>query len=373
MAWAEKLPSNRYRGVYRDSTGRRRSAGTYPHKAAAVRAAAAAEAEDRTSRRPNPDAWRTPWGEWADTWWPTRNVEPGTAKVDAGRRRLHLDPRWATTPLGEITRHDVKAWAAQLRGDNLSAETIRRIVHLLSSSLAAAVDAEILTNNPAARLRLPTGPKNTERYLTPDEYAAIRTQLPTGRDRLIADLLISLGLRWGELAGLHWQRVFLDRGQLLVADTFHERAGDIAPYPKGKANRWVPIPTQLSTALTSELERLDQGGLATHPCKTRHRVGACRTPLVVGTERGHAPRNSNWAATWRAAVAASGVGHARIHDLRHTYASWLLQDGVPLATVGQLLGHQSSVTTERYAHLAEPPAAAVVAALEARWRSWRAG
>lgn len=72
---------------------------------------------------------------------------------------------------------------------------------------------------------------------------------------------------------------------------------------------------------------------------------------------------SRFRARWDAACRAAGVGHVRVHDLRHTYASWLLQSGVDLAEVGRLLGHTSPLTTQRYAHLAETPSAAVLEAL----------
>jgi site-specific recombinase XerD len=58
---------------------------------------------------------------------------------------------------------------------------------------------------------------------------------------------------------------------------------------------------------------------------------------------------------WADIVKTAELKDARVHDLRHTYASHLVSSGVPLAVVGKLLGHTQSQTTERYAHLAESP------------------
>src|SRR4051812_5964341 len=104
MAWAEKLESGRYRGLYRDAHGTRRSAGTFTHKAKAVRAAGAKEDHARRSMLRDSEAYMRPWGEWVQEWWPTRKVEVSTAKVDKGRLDRHLMPRWGEVPIGSITR-----------------------------------------------------------------------------------------------------------------------------------------------------------------------------------------------------------------------------------------------------------------------------
>jgi site-specific recombinase XerD len=59
--------------------------------------------------------------------------------------------------------------------------------------------------------------------------------------------------------------------------------------------------------------------------------------------------NDHW---FKPALRAAGITDLRWHDLRHTFASWLIQDGVPLERVSKLLGHQSMTMTMRYAHLA---------------------
>lgn len=360
MAWAEKLPSGRYRGVFRDGSGKRRSAGTFTHKAKAEREAASKEKEARSLLWRDPEAYKRPWGEWADEWQLARSVEAETARSDGRRRRKHLDPRWSDVPIGSITRHDVKAWAVQLRAE-VGPETVRRIVHLFSASMNAAVDAEVVQTNPAMRLALPKGSQEQERFLTDEEFTATRENLPTERDQLVADVLCNTGIRWSELAGLHWSRVDLDRGVLMVVEVYSEAAGAMKPYPKGKRARTVPLTEDVVASLKAHRSEVGAG----KSCGVDHTSGICRSGLVFTTPSGRPLRNSNWSPLWRDAVEAADIGHARIHDLRHTYASRLLQAGIPLAEVGRLLGHVSTQTTAKYAHLAETPSEAVRLALAA--------
>ncbi|MBF4769513.1 tyrosine-type recombinase/integrase [Nocardioides agariphilus] len=78
--------------------------------------------------------------------------------------------------------------------------------------------------------------------------------------------------------------------------------------------------------------------------------------LVFTTVRGKVLRGTNSSErVWRPVVARAGVGHCRVHDLRHRFASWLLHGGVSLAEVWRPLGHVSPLTTQWYAHVAETP------------------
>ncbi|MEO5663513.1 MAG: site-specific integrase [Nocardioides sp.] len=362
MAWPEKLPSGRYRGGYRDARGKKQWVpGTFSHKAKATRAASVAEEEARQKAWLDPEAFKRPWGTWCDEWWPTRSVEPSTLGRDASRRTSHLDPAWADVPIGAITRHEVKAWAMRLRAGGLGPSSVQRCVHLLSASLAAAVDAEVLEYNPAARIKLPKGALADERYLQPGEYDAIREQLPDTDSQLVADFLVGTGVRWGEMAGLHRHRLNLVGGTVEIVETYDERAGTVKPYPKGRRARGVPLRDDLVAALRIHLEDTPDPG----SCGCDHVSGRCRSGLVFTTASGVPLRNSNWSIRWRKAVTASGVGHARIYDLRHTFASWMLQNGASLEEVGQVLGHLSTETTKIYAHLARKHSASVREAINA--------
>ena len=344
MPWAEKLPSGKYRALYRDRAGKRRSAGTFPHQKAAENAAAVAEADSRKAGWRDPSAGFRTWGDWCAEWWPTRPVEPGTLQRDAYRRDLYLLKQWGDVPLADITRHEVKAWAARLTRSELAPASVQRIVYMFSSSMTAAVDAEIITVNPAYRIKITAGETSSERYLSHDEYAAVDEQLPDAFHQALGALLVGTGMRWGEAVGAQIQRLDFNRGIVRVAETWDDTMRRVKPYPKGRKIRDVPIPDWV-------IERLE--------------------PLVDGRKRGllferngMMPIASNWRSrVWVPAVQTAAIGHVRVHDLRHTYASWLIQSGLPLAEVGRLMGHVSPMTTQRYAHLQDTDPAKVLRAI----------
>lgn len=369
MAWAEKLPSGRWRGVYRDAQGGRRTVegGPFTHKVRAVRAASAAEEKARRRMHGDPDAHKRTWGDWVEEWWPTRDIEASTRRVDLRRRELHLDPHWSQVPVGAITRQRVKAWIAQLRADGVGPTTVQRCAHLLSASLSAALDAEIIDANPAARLKLAGSAKAMERYFDDDETIAVWEQMPTQLDRLIFDTYVGTGVRPGEGAGLHWNRLDLRRAVVRVVETYDQEDGTIKAYPKGRKVRDVPLPPDLVEALDAwKVAREAAGEDLTVGCGLVHSAGKCRSALVLTSPSGTPLRVGNWdTRVFKPALEAAGVGHARVYDLRHTYASRLLQQGVSLAEVGQLLGHVSPQTTQIYAHLAKKPSAVVLAAISA--------
>lgn len=349
MGWPRPLASGKYQGKYRGPDGIVRTApgGPFTHKAAALRAANATEAESRAPGWRDPSAGLMTWGAWCAEWWKTRNVEASTMGSDVGRRDNHLLPRWAAVALVDITRHDVKVWTAELAQSGLSPSTVVKIAGMLAASLEGAVDAEILRSNPAAKLKLPHPQTGAERYLERDEFEVIAVHLK-GPWLQMALLLVGTGMRFGEAAGLHMSSV--SPGWVRVADVWDRAAGSIRAYPKSKRQRDVPLPDWV------DLGKGNEGA-----CGTEHR--GCHSRLAVPSTAGTPLDIDNFRKRWDSACKAAGVGLVRPHDLRHTYASWLLQNGVSLAEVGRLLGHISPATTARYAHLSKTPADTVLKAL----------
>lgn len=346
MPWIEELPSGRFRGVYRLPDGKKRSAGTFDHHQHAYNAAAAKEAEMTLPNWRDPNTGLITWGAWCDKWWSTRGVEPSTLRRDESRRVAHLQPKWGDEVISSITRHDVKVWATELRAGGLSPASVQRCISLFSSSMAAAVDAEILQSNPASRLKLTVPDNSSERYLTRDEGGELLAQFEIGSvEKAIATFLLGTGVRWGEAAGARIENYDQRTGVYRVIQVWDDSANSVKDYPKGRRRRSVPVPDWVAEEIDPIIGDRVSGFIF------EAKPGA---PLDY-----HNFRNRVWAK----AVTEAGVDPFNIHALRHTYASWLVQDGISLEQVGKLLGHVSPLTTRRYAHLADTPSAEVLEAL----------
>lgn len=250
-------------------------------------------------------------------------------------RVKHIDKRWQDVEMADITRQDIRAWAVGLTRQEdgaISLASARRITNILSASLSAAVDKGILDVNPAARLKLGKVELNHNRYLTRAESSRLLGQFPEGVDRALVQTLLGAGLRWGEVAGLQVRRVDFTRQQIRVAEVWDSRGRKLKMYPKGRRQRTVPITDWLAEELTAAI--------------------GMRTSGHVFQKNGHMIDYGNWRKKfWVPAIELAGLAPLRIHDLRHTYASWLIQQGFSLAEVGKLLGHESPNTTQIYAHL----------------------
>lgn len=356
MGWVERRDSGQWQGKYRLPTGERRSAGTFSTKRAAQRAADEAEILARKPGALDPNAGKITWGEWVDEWWATREIEPTTDENESSMVRNHLRPYWGDVPLESITRVTVQGWATHAVRENIgtaekpryrATSSMRRYLNVFVSSLTAAVDHRLITENPAVKIKLPAATPTDPVFFTRDEYARLVAAVPMERDRRVLNFLVTTGLRWSEFAALHTHRVDLRHLYVTVADTTDGK--EIKPYPKGRRQRHVPLQQWVVDGMSLPLAR---------GCGVPHRRGErCPSGLVFPGERGRLRDDRNfYRQVFEPALRGAGLAHlgATIHDLRHTYASWLAQDGVPLGRIAELLGHASTSTTEIYAHFSRP-------------------
>lgn len=352
MAWTRLRENGRYQACYRNLAGEERSAGTFTQERQALKAAMKAEDEQRTPGAVDPKDGRIWWGDWFELWHDSRSLAYATDATYRSTADCHLMPKWRSVPLVDIGELDIARWVKSMAKRGSSPWTIRAALMLLKTSLNAAVRARRLMLSPAAHVPFPDLPEGLERYLTPDEVEGI-TFYMDGANSLLVWTSVQTGLRFGELAGLHWRRLDLERGAIQVVEKFDQKAVAIDPLPKDNEQRSVPLPDDLVAMLTryrdhAAPERQDN-------CGVPHVSGRCLGDLVFRGPRGAPLRSNEWGrGPWKRALKMAGIeGHVRPHDMRHTYASWLLQQGVHLAELARMMGHSDWEVTKRYAHLSQ--------------------
>jgi integrase len=176
--------------------------------------------------------------------------------------------------------------------------------------------------------------RRRERFLSAEELARLGDALAAfnGSPYAVAavKLLVFTGARLGEVLGMLWEWVDFDRGEARLPDS-----------KTGAKTLHLPPP---ALAVLAALPRLDGN-----------------PHVIAGQKEGAALVNLE--KPWRAIRKAAGLDDARLHDLRHAFASVAASSGMGLPIIGKMLGHSQPATTARYAHLASDPVKAAAAAV----------
>lgn len=276
-------------------------------------------------------------GEWFETY-----VEQLTGVTDRTRndyrsmhRRYlsHLDG----TPLPMLTRTHVTGLVNDLDRAGRAPKTIRQTVHLLSTCLQLAIDEGHMTENPCRRVRLPDQNIGAveARFLSYEEADILVSSMPAHYKPLVT-FLLGTGMRWSEATAVETRHVNLAAGTVRVEQAWKRTPGGfVLGSPKSrKAKRTV-------NAATMAL-------LAAQPLLGKPR------DLVFTTVSGGPVRHANFFNNvWKPGCERAEFDPPpRLHDLRHSHASWLLSEGIGIEAVQDQLGHESMETTRKvYAHL----------------------
>jgi integrase len=291
--------------------------------------------------------------EWLEEWLTTIKGTDGTRPQTLAWYRLmavnHLVPRIGHIKLDQLGPAEVRLMLADMVKAGVGTVSVRRAHALLRNALNDACRMELVSRNVATLVKPPPIQARRARFLTEDEA---RRLLAVAAGRRLYPLLVvavTTGLRRGELLALRWEDVDLDRRVLRVRQAVVLVRGRVRfDRPKSATSiRTVPMP-QTTVGVLRE-HRVAQDA-------ERERLGEAWTdldlvfPSTIGTPM--EPRNlSRWFNELRT---EAGLPWLRLHDLRHACATFLLAQGVDLATIKDLLGHsQISVTADIYTHVLE--------------------
>ena len=273
-------------------------------------------------------------------------VRPRTYDSYESTVRVHLLPAFGGIQLGKLTTKHITALLEQKEAAGLSPRTRRYIRMVLRMALDAAVDDHRVPRNVALQAPNPRVERHEIRVLSPDEARQLLDAARGDRLEALYSVALALGLRQGEALGLRWSDIDLERGRLQVRHSLQRIGGKLQlVQPKtDKSRRMIDLPLAIVKALRDHKVRLLEERMAA-PEWHNH-------DLVFPTTKGTYLEKSGITKRFAKLLVKAGLPEMRFHDLRHSCASLLIAQGVPLKTIQGLLGHTSiSMTGDVYGHL----------------------
>jgi integrase len=286
-------------------------------------------------------------GEYLD-YWLAQVVRPSvrwnTYKKYEQTVRLYLKPELGRKPLGRVRVADVQAFLNRqiAVGHSIAKVHIMRMV--LGAAFTRAMREELIFTNPARLATLPTASASRNRPWSADE--ARRFLNVAGNDPLYPAflLLLTYGLRRGEVLGLGWEDVDLADDVLRIGWQLQRIDGHLARVPVKTAagRRELPLVPIAREALIGQAERQAAA-------QRRASTSWAGNDLVFTTRSDQPVEPRNLVRSFERLVGGAGLRKIRLHDLRHTVATLLKSLRVPQRDAMQILGHaRISVTLEIY-------------------------
>lgn len=266
--------------------------------------------------------------EWLERWLTTYRHEWAATTL---RQRAYEADKWIAPYLGNLRMGDlrqrtIRDYRAAILEDGCSPAHANGIMRILSSCLSAAAAEDLLPANPVLGIRALPAHREKARALTPLQIETIRAAMQPGRDRRIVSIMAYAGLRPAEVVGLEWRHV--------TDSVLHvEQSVQFGQVVSTKTRRSRTVP--MSDLLAEELAG-----------------GGEPDSLVVTGDRGGFLDWHNWTGRiWRPTVRELGID-AVPYDLRHSYCSMALHEGLSLAAVAASMGHANQTTTlDNYSHM----------------------
>ena len=290
--------------------------------------------------------------EWLRTWfalYAKPNIRPTTARSYQGSMELHIIPRIGCIKLNKLTGRDIQKLykdlmengrlrkAQKSKQPGLSSTTVRGIHMMLHNALDRAVKERLILRNPTEDCVIPKVQKQEMKILHPEDMKAY---LEAAEKRGVLPMfyleLVS-GIRKGELVALRWEDLDVEHRTISVSKQALGGLGKelVVNRPKTENSiRAISIPQDAVDLLVQAHEK--------HP----ENPYLFPSPLTGGMYHPDSVVNLH-----KKILKDAGLEHIRFHDLRHTFATMALQNGVDVKTVSNMLGHyDAGFTLRTYTH-----------------------
>lgn len=341
MASIDKRPNGHYRARWREYPGGPQKTRQFPRRKDAEAFLDGIRGDLVKGLYVDPAGGRTPFKTYAESWRQMQVHRPGTEVQVESYLRLHAYPTLGERPLSAVRPSEIQAWIKH-ESKTLAPGSVEIVYRWVSTIFKAAVSDRLISSSPCVAITLPRRSKAKVVPLAVHEVESLVAAVPDQYRALIV-FGAGMGLRQGECFGLGVDHIdFLRREgpQVRVERQLLGIRAGVPQYgpPKSDAGfRTVPMPEVVSTALAAHLAKYPPGNEG----------------LVFSNTLGNPLRRSTFGEMWhRAADRSELPSWATFHDLRHFYASLLIDRGCSVKAVQRRLGHESAMETlDTYGHL----------------------
>jgi integrase len=247
------------------------------------------------------------------------------------QRNVRIGEKFGSKRLNEITRREIEDFHTSLLDEGLSPATADQHLRLIKRAFNLAVSWEVVERNPAAAVKLLRVDNRRDFYLNDEQLTRLMQVLKTDSARTVCQLamfLLATGARLSEATGATWSQI----------DREHRLWRIPATNSKSKKMRAVPLNDQALAVLVE----VGTAGKHEHVFINHRWINAdgSRGKPIAWIHK-----------VWERIRNEAGMPQLRVHDLRHSHASFLVNAGRTLYEVQQVLGHSDPAVTMRYAHL----------------------
>ena len=291
-------------------------------------------------------------GQWLEVWfndYAMLKVRPSSHQTYRGYLDHHIKPYIGNIPLTKLSSLDLQRLYKKLLSDGrvdrieskkqpkgLSAKTVRNIHQLISSALKLAVEQKLIARNPAEGCALPKVERKEMQTLPVEQLTSFLREAKDSGVFALYYIDLTTGLRRGELLGLKWSDIDLEKGDLRVQRQIGRIDGKIIEMPLKTKNAYRTLPLSADAISVLKMQK----------CK----VG--NSEWVFPSPTGGPMSPDSVLHMLHRVLKRAGLPKVRFHDLRHTFATLALQNGVDIKTVSGMLGHFSAgFTLDTYAHV----------------------
>jgi integrase len=292
-------------------------------------------------------------GQWMDVWFENYakiKVRPSSHQTYRGYIENHIKPNIGDIPLSKLTSLELQTFYKKLlaggrverkeskhQPKGLSPKTVRNIHQIISSALNLAKEQKLIATNPANACALPKLEHREMKTLPVEQLTSFLREAKESGVFELYYIELATGLRRGELLGLKWEDIDLEHGNLRVQRQLCRLNGEVveAPLKTKNSYRNISLGQDAVEILTEQKRKLNGTSDYVFPSPSGGPISPDSVLHML-----------------HRVLKRAGLQKVRFHDLRHTFATLALQNGVDIKTVSGMLGHYSAgFTLDTYAHV----------------------